>query len=149
MDKNLLAERHELDAEALSEHIRANFSGSLCSLRQLDPFVREMLRRFKHLPRKRGVDGTYKNISGHRSFKSWCNGVLNRSDRTVRYMLAGGNGKRSKPQSDENVSALAARLLKYLDVQLDRVDRSKKYLVISEIINELIAEQEIHDALQS
>jgi hypothetical protein len=93
----LVERRHELDANDLSEHIRQNWGGSLLTLRQLEPFVSEILRRFKCLPRKRQVNGDFARIAGHRSFKSWYNGVLNRKERSVRYMLA-----KSKAASDES-----------------------------------------------
>jgi hypothetical protein len=126
-----IAERHDVDVEDLSTHIQENFSGSLMSLKQLEPLVSEILRRFKRLPRKRNVDGTHPNIAGYRNFKSWCEGILHRSDRTVRYMLNGGNKKRkdSKVQA-ESVSALdAAKILKYLDTHVSDLDLPQRKLL--------------------
>jgi hypothetical protein len=60
--------RHGMDADVLTQHIAANFSGSLLSLRQLKPFIEEILRQFKHLPKKKSVDGTYPAIAGYRTF---------------------------------------------------------------------------------
>jgi hypothetical protein len=138
----LVPERHEMDGDSLSNHIRDNFSGSLLSLKQLEPFVSEILRRFKRLPRKKSVDGTYSTISGYRSFGAgkidnvgWCQGVLHRSDRTVRYMLKGGNKKRKEPKTQvESVSVLdAAALLKYLDRHIGDLDSTQQKLLVEEL----------------
>ncbi len=131
----LLPERHEMDGDALSNHIRDNFCGSLLSLRQLKPFVQEILRRFKCLPRKKSMDGTYPTISGHRTFKSWCGGVLHRSDRTVRYMLKGGNKKRKTSDGQvDTVSALDAdAILKYLTKFVGKLHPQQKELLTEEL----------------
>ena len=65
----LLENRHEIPAEELSEFISTNFGTNLLTLRQLEPYITEIKRRFKTLPRTLGVDGNYKTISGHRSLK--------------------------------------------------------------------------------
>jgi len=137
-DLELLAERHEVDADVLSDHIRKNFEGSVVSLKSLEPLVREILRRFRRLPRKKSVDGTYPSLGGYRSFKAWCQFVLHRSDRTVRYMLSGGNqNRRQKPSDDvETFSAMseksvpAGRIINSLATQLSIADKAKcRYLV--------------------
>jgi hypothetical protein len=93
----LVKSRHNLAPEVLSDYIRQHFSNdSLLSLRQLAPFVEEIRRRFRTLPRKLDIHGKRPTLCGHRKFSDWCKAVLNRSDRTVRYMLSGGNLKRSK-----------------------------------------------------
>lgn len=124
-----LDSRHEMDSDDLSNHIRDNFSGSLLSLKQLEPLITEVLRRFKHLPRKKSVDGTFPSIAGHRTFKSWCLGVLHRNDRTVRYMLTGGNTKRgSLKQQVEIVSAsLDINLvMRYLTTKIGTLNKHKQ-----------------------
>lgn len=114
----LLESRHEIAADELSEFVSANFGGNLLTLRQLEPYIVEIKRRFKTLPRKMGVDGTYKTISGHRSFKSWCQGVLKRTDRTVRYMLAKSkNEERKSTKRTETISAVLSRCMKYIEKQ--------------------------------
>jgi hypothetical protein len=116
-----LDSRHELDSDDLTKFLYEHFSGSLLSLKQLQPLIAEVLRRFKTLPRKKSVDGTYPTIAGYRSFGvskrepvGWCQGVLHRNARTVRYMLAGGNTAKATPKK-ERVSADARTILKYLD----------------------------------
>jgi len=143
--------RHEDDAETLSIRIQENFSGSLLSLRQLEPLIREILRRFKRLPRKAGVDGKFATIAGHRSFGpgkvdkvGWCQGKLKRSDRTVRYMLSGGNRKRKEPRVETVSSLDAATVLKTLDRNIGRLDANQQKIlahalpaVLSRLIGEL------------
>jgi hypothetical protein len=72
------------------------------------------------------VDGKYKMIAGHRSFKSWCKGVLKRSDRTVRYMLAKSKIEEQKPAREaETLSAVLTRCMKYITKQkLDEPTKS-------------------------
>jgi len=116
----LLEQRYDMSADDLSNHIRQNFSGSLLSLKQLEPFIREMLRRFKRLPRKVGVDGKRRPIAGCTTFKMWCRTVLNRQDRTVRYMLAGGSKPKATART-ERISAHAkapAQIREFLDKQV-------------------------------
>ncbi len=132
MQPNLqvLEQRHEMPAEDLSNFVSTNFGGNLLTLRQLEPFIVEIKRRFKTLPRKMQVDGTYKTISGHRSFKVWCRGVLNRTDRTVRYMLAKShekatNQEQKSEQRAETISAVLDRCVKYLAKQRKLVTESK------------------------
>ena len=59
-------------------------------------------------------------------------GVLNRSDRTVRYMLAGGNKKRKHSKGRrESVSVLdAAAILKNLDSRVGKLDPSERKLLV-------------------
>ncbi|SRR6266849_5880653 len=130
-----LPERHEMVDDALSRHIQDNFCGSLLSLRQLKPFVQEILRRFKRLPRKKSMDGTYPTISGHRTFRSWCGGVLHRSDRTVRYMLKGGNKKRqaSKGQTETVSSLNADAILKYLTKFIPKLNPHQQEILTAEL----------------
>jgi hypothetical protein len=118
------ARHDEMTAEELTYLVQTNFSGSLLSLRQLKPFIEEIKRRFKHLPRKMGVDGEYKKISGHRNFKFWCASILHRSDRAVRYMLAKASNTPNKNKLEdetETISVVSARVGKYL------TDRAKKF----------------------
>jgi len=131
----VLDTRHEMDDESLSSHIQDNFSGSLLSLAQLQPLIVEILRRFKHLPRKQSVDGTLPTIAGYRTFKSWCMGVLHRNDRTVRYMLAGGNANRgSLKHRMETVSVLDIELvMRYLNTKVGTLDRPKQEKLSQEL----------------
>jgi hypothetical protein len=130
-----IAERHDVDVEDLSVHIQENFSGNLMSLKQLEPLVSEILCRFKHLPKKRKVDGTYPNIAGYRTFKKWCLGVLNRSDRTVRYMLNGGNKNRKGFKIGvATVSVLDIDgVMHYLKTNLRSLDRPKQEKLAHEL----------------
>ena len=123
-----LDSRHEMDSDDLTKYLYENFSGSLLSLKQLHPLIAEMLRRFKRLPRKKSVDGTYPTIAGYRSFGvgkrepiGWCQGVLHRNARTVRYMLAGGNKAKATPKK-ERVSVDARTIMKYLDEHICDLD---------------------------
>jgi hypothetical protein len=125
----VLDSRREMDTQDLSNHIRDNFSGSLLSLAQLQPLIAEVLRRFKHLPRKKSMDGTLPTIAGHRTFKGWCMGVLHRNDRTVRYMLAGGNTNRTSLKHQvEIVSApLDINLvMRYLTTKIGTLNKPKQ-----------------------
>lgn len=115
VDLQLLAQRHEIADECLTDYIRQNFSGSLLSLRTLAPFIKEIRRRFRCLPRKRGVDGNFKMIAGCRTFKEFCSKVLNRTDRAVRYAIAGIGSKpkeKAERSRTEIISALTAYVLK-------------------------------------
>src|SRR5712671_3284557 len=105
-DLQLLENRHETPVEELSEFVSANFNGNLLTLRQLEPYITEIKRRFKTLPRKQGVDGRYQMIAGHRTFKSWCKGVVGRTDRCVRYMLA--KSKKEEQQSLKGAETISA-----------------------------------------
>ena len=136
---------YETTGEQLTDYICSHFSGSLLSLRQLEPFIKEIKRRFKTLPRKRGVDGEYKTISGHRSFKSWCS-VLNRSDRAVRYMLAKARPEKDKKKKDveaaETISALSDRLVKYVVRNIETLESDQRDCALEAIIKELEEERQ-------
>lgn len=111
----LLENRHDIPPEELSNFIADNFGGNLLTLRQLEPYIVEINRRFRHLPRKASVDGKYKAISGHRNFKDWCSGVLHRTDRAVRYMLQKARGDERKPKNEtETISAQLERCKAYI-----------------------------------
>jgi hypothetical protein len=99
--------RENMTDDSLTQYAKDHFSGSLLSLKQMAPLVLEIKRRFRHLPRKLGVDGKRKTIGDCTKFSDWCQRMLHRSDRTVRYMLAGGNTKRSKKNGN------SFRLTKY------------------------------------
>jgi hypothetical protein len=117
-DLQLVEQRHEMPSEALSNFVSTNFGGNLLTLRQLEPFITEIKRRFQTLPRKQGVDGKYKTIGEHRSFKSWCHGVLGRTDRTVRYMLSKSKIEEQKPEKEaETISAVLNRCVTYIKRQ--------------------------------
>src|SRR6266478_5296560 len=130
LDLQLLEQRHEMSPEELSEFVSTNFGGNLLTLRQLEPFIAEIKRRFKTLPRKARVDGKYKMIGGHRSFKSWCHGVLGRTDRTVRYMLSKSKNEEQKSteksaKEAETISAVLNRCAKYIAKQeLDELTKN-------------------------
>jgi hypothetical protein len=134
-DLQLLENRSTLPADDLSKHIQDNFGGSLLSLRQLEPFISEMLRRFKRLPRKVGVDGNRPTIAGCTSFKIWCSTVLHRTDRCVRYMLKRSQSGTIKKTKTEKLSAkhTSARVLKYLDRQLSNANEAERTFLVQEI----------------
>lgn len=118
-------DRYEAPAEELSQYVSENFGGNLLTLRQLEPYIREIQRRFIILPRNRGVDGQFKTISGCRSFKLWCSNNLGRTDRTVRYMLAKAKNE-PKRKTTETISAVEKvvryiRKQKLTDEQIDQV----------------------------
>jgi hypothetical protein len=118
LDLKLLNNRHDASPAELSEFVASNFGGNLLTLRQLEPFITEIKRRFKILPRNAAVDGSYKTIGGHRSFKSWCHGVLGRTDRTVRYMISKSKKEEQKPAKEaETISAVLNRCQKYIAKQ--------------------------------
>jgi hypothetical protein len=131
-DLSLLDRRHEVPPEELSEFVSTNFGGNLLTLRQLEPFISEIRRRFKILPRKANLGG-YKTISGHRSFKTWCSGVLGRTDRTVRYMLAKSKNEEKKLQKQaETISAVLNRTLVYIMKQkLDEQTKNEIAAILS------------------
>ena len=136
------ARHDQMTADELTYLVQSNFSGSLLSLRQLKPFIEEIKRRFKHLPRKVGVDGNYKTIAGHRNFKSWCAGILNRTDRAVRYMLVKAQKPKDKKEkkgeeqkTKETISAVSERVKKYLQNQVDRFEGSERVEILENIFN--------------
>jgi hypothetical protein len=139
---HLLERRHDMPPEELSEFVSVNFGGNLLTLRQLEPFIAEIKRRFKTLPRKAGVDGKYKTIGGHRSFKSWCHGVLGRTDRTVRYMLSKSKNEEQKPKKEaETISAVLNRCVNYITRQrLDEETKNRILEVLSNTQNGVINE---------
>jgi hypothetical protein len=130
-----LDSRHEMDSDDLTKYLYENFSGNLLSLKQLQPLIAEVLRRFKTLPRGKSVTGMYPTIAGYRSFGvskrepiGWCQGVLHRNARTVRYMLAGGNKAKSQPKK-ERLSVDALTILKYLDEHVSELDGTQQRLL--------------------
>jgi hypothetical protein len=140
------ARHDEMTAEELTNLVQSNFSDSQLSLRQLKPFIEEIQRRFKHSPRKIGVDSEYKTIAGHRNFKSWCSNVLHRTDRAVRYMLvkAHNETKKKKENKTEEVSVVSARVEKYLTNQTNKFEgseRAKFLKVVEECVTTLRAQE--------
>ena len=123
--------RENMTDESLTQYAKDHFSGSLLSLRQLEPLIREIKRRFRILPRKLGVDGKRKMIFDCVRFRDWCQQVLGRSDRSVRYMLAGGNTKRSKKSGN------SFRLTKERREKLQGIAESKSTKVL-DLLNEII-----------
>jgi hypothetical protein len=132
----LLDVRHDASNEELCAHIRSNFHGNINSLKILEPFVREVLRRFKHLPRKKNVDGTRPSIGGETSFAKWCPAVLGKTARTVRYMLAGGNKKRNIT-TGKDVSAVCERITKYLDKRFENFNETEQAQIANHIVEHL------------
>ena len=131
-----LADYHDMDSEDLSRYLYENFAGSLVSLKQLEKPIRDISRRFKNMPRKKKVDGTYPTIAGHRSFGAgkndkigWCMGVLHRDDRTVRYMLNGGNKKRKRPKGETVSVPDAVAILKYLDTYVSDLNIQQRKIL--------------------
>ena len=119
-DFGLLDNRHTATNDVLNDYIQTRFGGNLLSLRQLEPFIREIRRRFKTLPRRKQLNGEYKTIGGCRNFKSWCLTILKRPDRTVRHMLATANNQHKKLSADKEVTAatLAIQILEYINKKL-------------------------------
>lgn len=103
---DIVNRRHDMDSESLTEFVIQNFEGNLLTLRQLEPFISEVKRRFRTLPRTPDVHGNRPTISGCKNFATWCQKVLRRTDRTVRYMLAKAKEKKLKETIAETVSAL-------------------------------------------
>jgi hypothetical protein len=115
VDLMLLQERHDTPSEELANFVQTNFGGNLLTLRQLEPYITEIKRRFRVLPRKPGVDGRFKTISGQRNFKNWCRAVLNRTDRCVRYMLA--KSRNEAPRSKAESISAVQRCINYIQRQ--------------------------------
>lgn len=118
--------RYEMSAEELTRVILSNFSDSTLKLRQLKPFIEEIRRRFKHRPRKIGVDGKYTLVAGHKTFKSWCDGVLHRTDRAVHYMIKKASGDKKKESKTESISVISERVKKYIQNQVDKFEGSER-----------------------
>jgi hypothetical protein len=99
----LVETRRDVDVEELTAHVAAHFQ--LLTRRQLLPFIREMRRRFKHLPRK-SLNSVRPSIAGCVSFGESCQKVLRRTPRTVRYLLQEPpekpKGKKVPPDADAN-----------------------------------------------
>ncbi|MFY9531874.1 MAG: hypothetical protein WBC04_05740 [Candidatus Acidiferrales bacterium] len=95
-DVELVKNRREVDGDTLSKYIEGQFRGVCTTLRHLLPLIAEMKRKFSLLPRGRQVDGTYRTIRECRSFKEWVETKLKKSERTVYYLLAGGNPQNEK-----------------------------------------------------
>jgi hypothetical protein len=131
--KLLLDERHTADPEVLTKYIRMNFGGTLLSLRQLEPYLRELRRRFKLLPRKSGVNGEFKTIDGQRFFKDWCPAVLHKSDRTVRHMLKTANTKTETATLAVQVQdpdVVASKILKYVQTKMAKLNQDEQQQVL-------------------
>jgi hypothetical protein len=128
----LLDERHTADAEVLTRYIRLNFGGTLLSLRQLEPYLSELRRRFKLLPRTRGVNHEFKTIDGQRFFGKWCREVLHKSDRTVRHMLKTAETKSETATVavlTQDPDVIASKILKYVETKTAKLNRDEQRLV--------------------
>ncbi len=141
----LLDNRHEIPVEELSSYVSTSFNGNLLTLRQLEPFIAEIKRRFRTLPRNMGVDGKYKMIAGHRSFKSWCKGVVGRTDRCVRYMLAKAKNQEKKSKDKaETISVVLNRIVTYIKRQGENhpnaIDTQTEKLILEILTNRLKVE---------
>jgi hypothetical protein len=75
-----------MDSESLAVHVQ---TGVLAALSTLKPFIEELWKRFDALE-----DG--ETIAGCTTRKEYCEQILNRTPRAVRYMLDGGNNHRQK-----------------------------------------------------
>lgn len=95
-DVELVKNRRDVDGETLGEYVELQFNGVCMTLRHLLPLIAEMKRKFTLLPRGKQVDGTYRTIRGCRSFKEWVETKLRRSERSVYYLLGGGNPQNEK-----------------------------------------------------
>lgn len=119
--------RHEDSDETLTAYVQSNFSGSQQSLRQLRPFLEEIARRFKHLPRKRQINNEYKTISGYRTFKDFCQGVLNRTAHRVRQILKEAHGQTKKSiKGTEDIYAVSEQIEKYLTRKVEKFKGSDR-----------------------
>jgi DNA N-6-adenine-methyltransferase (Dam) len=75
----------KMKSEALAKYVQ---TGMLTAFKTLAPFVEELWKRFDALkPNER--------IAGCASKKEYCEKILQRTPRATRYMLGGGNNKRS------------------------------------------------------
>ncbi len=137
--------RHTMTNDEISICCRDNFSGSMLSLKQLEPVIRDVQRRFKILGRKQHMDGSYPNIFGYRSFGSihdkeeykkvlrvgWCEGVLKFDVRTVHYMLNGGNKKKkSKPKKEKLSAPQASEVLKYVEEHASEMSSEQRRMLM-------------------
>lgn len=77
-------EASRMDSKALARYVSGRMVGILVNLADLRPFVTELWNRFDLLKGNQ-------TIAGCRTRKEYCEKVLHRTDRAVRYMLAGGN----------------------------------------------------------
>lgn len=98
--KRLDAEIAAMPSDQLAEHVRDGIGGVYFSMAMIAPYIQELWRRFETL-------GAGESISGCRTKKEYCETVLNRTPRAVRYMLAGGNpvSKRNPGKQRETVSS--------------------------------------------
>ncbi len=136
VDLKLVEKRHDVSPEILTRYIADNFVGNLLTLRQLEPFISEVKRRFKILPRKKDITGNYKTIYGCRTFKAWCLGVLHRSDRTVRYMLAKAHGdkKKNTVERAETISAVSSRILAHIERQTKKFTEDERSEILAALV---------------
>jgi hypothetical protein len=82
-----------MDSDSLAAHVETTWLSAFSTLR---PFVEELWKRFEEL--KAG-----ETIAGCKTRKEYCERILHRTPRAVRYMLAGGNPV-SKRLAGETVS---------------------------------------------
>jgi len=124
----LIGTRHDIDVEELSGHVAAHFQ--LLTLRQLLPFIKEMRRRFRHLPR-RSIDGVRPSIAGCVTFGEWCWKVLRRTPRTVRYLL---QEKPEKPKG-KKLPPDANAILSYVEKHASKLSQQQEKLLVQGLQN--------------
>ena len=92
---NALAKRPTaMKSEALAKYLQA---GMFRAFRELEPFMRELWARFAALKRN-------ERIAGCATKEQYCERVLHRTPRAVRYMLAGGNPRNAKRKPAEIIA---------------------------------------------
>ncbi len=86
MSKTIITSPRKMQSEALARYIKTSM---LKSFAELKPYIEELWTRFDALK-----DG--ETIAGCTTRKEYCENVLNRTPRAVRYMLHGGNPANSQ-----------------------------------------------------
>lgn len=83
-----------MQSDALGVHVRDGLVGVAQKLVELKPYIEELWRRFDNGDK----------ILGCSTKKEFCEDVLHRSPRAIRYMLAGGNPDNVRQQPAEIIS---------------------------------------------
>lgn len=104
LDMEIVKNRHHENGEVVGKYIEDHVQGVHTTLLHLRPLIDEMKRRYSLLSRKKQVDGTYQTIRGCRSFKEWVEKRLGKSERTVYYLLRGGNPQNEKAKLERKAA---------------------------------------------
>jgi hypothetical protein len=105
----IISAARDMGDEELAAFVSKTYISAFNTLRGAEPYIRELHERFLKL--KFG-----QSICGCTSWKGFCETVLNRSDRAVRYMLAGGNPSNNKAKIYGSLSRESVKKLEELDV---------------------------------